>query len=176
MSNLLIGNIICFGGSLLLTLSGLAKKKRNFLLSQSGMSIMFITGNLFLGGLSGAIANLINLLRNLVTLKWNLNKYLKVFFIIAQIALSIVFGVSGFFMWLPVVSGCLLTWFIDTDDMVLLKYVIIIGQALWAAYDLHIKNYASFPFDIASLIANSITLYQIINAKKSDGCEVNQTN
>lgn len=149
-----------------MTLMGLIKDKKRFLLAQCGMNVFYIAGNLCLGGISGAIANLVTMLRNIVTLRWKLNVPIKLLFIALQLGLTLYFGVSGVVMWLPVAGVLLFTWFIDTENMALLKVVVIISQMLWGIYDLSIKNYATFPFDIATCITNGIALCSLLKAKK----------
>ena len=162
MNLLIIGNAICFAGSVIMTLMGLIKNRRRFLAAQSCMNVFFIAGNLCLGGISGAIANAVTMTRNLVCLKWNLNKVLKIFFITVQILLSICFGQTGIIALFPIIGACVFTWFMDTDNMVLLKAIIIGSQLLWLVYDISIRNYATVPFDIATCITNAVALSILI--------------
>ncbi|MDO4982002.1 MAG: YgjV family protein [Eubacteriales bacterium] len=167
MNTLLIGNALCFIASIIMTLMGLIKKKRRFILAQSGMNAVFIVGNLTLGGISGAIVNLVTLLRNFVCLKFEMTKLWKIIFIALQIGLTAYFGCDSIIMWFPVIGACVFTWFMDTENMLLLKIIVIVSQLLWAVYDFSIRNYATVPFDIASAVTNTISIFGIIKDRKA---------
>lgn len=167
MNTLLTGNALCFIASIIMTLMGLIKKKRRFLIAQSGMNAVFIAGNLTLGGISGAIVNLVTMIRNIVCLKFNLTKPLKLLFIAVQIGLTVYFGCDSLIMWLPVIGACLFTWFMDTEDMILLKIIVIVSQLMWAVYDFSIQNYATVPFDIAATVTNAVSVFVILKDRKA---------
>ena len=154
MKLLVIGNALCFAGAIIMTLIGLIKGKRRFLLAQSGMNLIYIAGNLCLGGVSGAIVNLLTMARNFFCLKRNMNRGWKLAFILLNLGMTAAVGCWDFIMWLPVIGNCVFTWFIDTEDMVLLKFIVIGTQLMWFAYDLYILNFASAPFDIAAAVTN----------------------
>ena len=162
----LIANILTLVGSVILTLSGLTKKKRGFLLSQCGMNVLFITSNVLLGGYSGAVVNGVNLCRNLTTCKGRLTKPVKVVIILIQIGLTAMFGTGSVIMWLPVIGNSVFTWIMDTEDMVFLKSVFASTQIIWALYDFHIKNYAGVPFDIAAALTSLIAIARELKARK----------
>ena len=167
MNLLLIGNALCLIGSVIMTLMGFIKKKNRFLLAQSGMNVFFITGNLCLGGISGAVANTVTLVRNLVCLRRPMTTGLKLLFIGLQIALTAAFGSTGFIPWLPVLANCLFTWFMDSEDMVLLKIIVILTQLMWAVYDFSIANYATLPFDVATAVTNIAGILAILKERRA---------
>ena len=167
MNTLLIGNALCFIASIIMTLMGFIKNKRRFLIAQSGMNAVFIAGNLTLGGISGAIVNLVTLIRNFVCLKFDLTKPLKLLFIALQIGLTVYFGCDSIIMWLPVIGACLFTWFMDAENMILLKLIVIASQLMWAVYDFSIVNYATVPFDLAAAVTNTVSVFAILRDKKA---------
>lgn len=168
MSNLYIGNAICFAGSVIMAAMGMIKDKKRFLIAQSIMNVFFIAGNLFLGGYSGAIANGCTMLRNIVCLRWTLNTPLKLVFIFIQLAMTAATKSQSVLLWLPVIGAGIFTWYMDTDNMKLLKIIIIITQMMWLVYDIYILNYATVPFDIAACITNSVSLYRLSKAEKPE--------
>ena len=175
MTNILIGNAICFLGSIIMVLIGFIKERKKFLLAQGGMNAFFIVGNLFLNGISGAIANACTMLRNIVCLKFKMNVPIKLFFIGLQVALTFCFGADSIIMWLPILGAGVFTWYMDTDNMTLLKAVTIGGQLCWLIYDIYILNFATVPFDIAACITNTIALVAIIRNGKIETDEKNNT-
>lgn len=170
MNIVLLGNALSFVGSVIMILMGFIKKKNRFLLAQSGMNAFFIAGNLCLGGISGAIANAVTMTRNIVCLKWNLNRALKIFFIALQIGLILLTGTDSLIMWLPIIGNCVFTWYMDTEDMVLLKGIVIGSQLLWGIYDFYIMNYATVPFDVGTCITNAVAIVSIIRSRRNSVC------
>lgn len=166
MNIIVLGNALSFIASVIMILMGFIKKKKRFLLAQCGMNAFFIAGNLCLGGISGAIANAVTMTRNLVCLKWNLSRTLKVFFIALQIGLVLLTGTSSLIMWLPILGNCVFTWYMDTEDMVLLKAIVIGSQILWGIYDFSIMNYATVPFDIGTCITNAVGVISILRSRR----------
>lgn len=167
MKYILIGNALCLAASVIMTLLGFIKKKRNFLMAQCVMNGFFIAGNSFLGGISGVLANCMTIIRNVVCMKWNLNLWLKLGFVIAQIGLAWAFGCTGVIAWLPIIGNCVFTWYMDTENMVLLKWIIIGTQLLWAIYDFSILNYTTFVFDVAAVVTNFIGICSIVRERKA---------
>ena len=168
MSNLVIGNILCFVAATIMTLMGLIKDRVKFLEAQSVMNAVYIAAYAFLGGVSGVIVNAITMTRNIVCLKWKMTMPLKLIFISVQVGLAVYFGTHGFVAWFPVIACSIFTWFMDTDDIVLLKYVIIGTQLLFLAYDWYVKGYAAVPFDILATATNTLSLVQLIKAKRAE--------
>ena len=87
MNPLLIGNAISMIGCLIMVLIGFLKKKNHILIAQCVQCLFMGVGNLVLGGVSGFIANVVSILRNLVFAKLNVTTPLKLFFIILQVVL-----------------------------------------------------------------------------------------
>lgn len=165
MNHLILGNALCFAASIIMLMIGFIKKKRRFLLAQSGMNAVFIAGNLCLGGISGAITNAATMLRNFYCLRWEFGRWAKLIFVGLQIALAAFFGCDTLIMWLPIIGTCAFTWFMDTENMVLLKAIVIGTQILWAIYDFSIMNYATVPFDIGAAVTNAIGIVEILRAR-----------
>lgn len=169
MNLLLIGNALSFAAAVIMTLMGFIKIKRRFLIAQCGMNALFIAGNLCLGGITGAIANAVTLIRNLFCLRKDLSKAAKAVFILLQIALAFIACSRSLIAWLPIIGNCVFTWYIDTKNMVLFKLIVIACQLMWAVYDFSIQNYATVPFDIATAITNTISIISIIRDSKNTG-------
>ena len=165
MNTVLIGNMICFAASIIMTLMGLIKDKKKFLAAQCGMNALFCVGNYVLGGISGSIVNIVTMIRNIFCLKRKMGPWSRILFIAVQIALAAAAGCTGIVMWLPIVGNCVFTWFLDSEDMVLLKIILIASQGLWAVYDFSISNFATVPFDISAAVTNTISLIAILKER-----------
>ena len=162
----LIANALTLCGSIILTLSGLIKNKKRFLLVQCIMCGLFTAGNLLLGGWTGAIVNTVNMARNLLGAKGKYTKPVKIAFVILQIGLTVVIGTGSIIMWLPVIGNVIFTWIMDTENMVLLKSVSGGAQLLWAIYDFTIRNYSGVPFDLAAAVTSAIAVLQLLKDHK----------
>lgn len=163
---ILIGNILCLIAAIIMTLMGMIKDRVKFIQAQSAMNIVYISAYAFLRGTSGIIVNVVTLIRNIICLKWKMNTPIKLVFIIGQIILGLYFGTNGLIAWFPVVACSIFTWYMDCDDAVKLRCVIIATQMMFMLYDFNVKAYTGFVFDILATITNSISLVRIIKAEK----------
>ncbi len=152
----LLGNIVSFAGSVLMVSIGLIKRKKHILIAQCFMFGILGAANLILSGITGAAANLFSIVRNLLCLKIRFDTKWKLGFIAVQIVMGLLLGTTGIIAWLPLLAACVFTWFLDTTDEKLLKLIIIIGNSMWAAYDISTRNYTSLVFDILTVISNII--------------------
>ena len=166
VNTIIIGNIICLAGSAVMVAVGFLKGRKKILAGQCLQYLILGGGNLVLGGISGAIADGVSIVRNLLSLKIQFNWILKVIFIGIQVALTAIFNNAGFVGWLPTLAACIFTWCVDTKNEILLKLLIILAQVMWAVYDLYFKNFSTMAFDIATVISNLAGIFMILKAKK----------
>lgn len=166
--SIIIGNIIAFIGCGLMVYVGFIKEKRRILSTQCVQFALQGVANLILGGVSGFIANIISILRNLAFSKWKSTLWLKLGFIVLQLALSLSTLDEGFVALLPIASTILFTWFLDTKSEVTLKIVIITTQILWLIYDFIHLNYVAVAFDIFTMVSNFIGIRMILKDKAGE--------
>ena len=162
MNTIIIGNVISFAGAMLMVAIGLLKTRKSILLTQCAMFGLMGASNIILGGLTGAVSSLVSIIRNLFCLKGPLSVQFKLFIIIVQVLLSARVNTLGWIGWLPIISACFYTWMIDVKDETMLKTVLIIAQSMWLIYDLTIRNYVAFTFDIFTILSN---MYGIVILK-----------
>lgn len=148
-----------------MVLIGLIKQKNKILWTQTIQFAVLGAGNLILGGISGAIADFISVIRNLISLKREFTLPFKIIFIGLQIVLTAIFNNAGFIGWLPTLAACIFTWCLDTKNEILLKVLIIFAQLMWAIYDLQIKNYTTLIFDIMTCVSNTIGIFIILTKR-----------
>ena len=157
----IIANIFSFIGSAMMVAIGAIKSPRKIVLAQSIQVCFMGTANLLLGGISGFIVNAVTFVRNIICCFGKFTKYVKVCFIIAQVALTALFGVTDLILWLPVIANCILTWYLDCGDAIKLKLLISLSVIFWAAYDLYLMNYSAFAFDMLTIASNLISAISI---------------
>jgi len=163
---IVIGNIIAFLASLLMVYSGVVKSKKQIIYIQSIQIGLFIASNLVLGGITGAIINALSLIRNILCYKNRLGFKEKVIITVLSIIFSLLFNNLGFIGLLPLISTVLYIWLIDLKNVIQFKLLLSFTMLLWGIYDFYIKSYTSFVFDVASIIANTVSIYQLTKIKK----------
>jgi len=167
MSLLVLGNIVCFIGSLFMFAGGILKKKNTIITVQCFQFGILAVGNLLLGGISGFVSDILSLVRNLVCIKREYTQTLKIIFIALQVILTAIFNNLGLVGWLPTLAACIFTWCLDTKNVVLLKALIILAQLMWAIFDLSIRNYSTLAFDVATVVSNLVGIYRVLRGKQS---------
>lgn len=165
MNTLFIGNLVSGIGCLIMVGIGLLRKNSHILIAQCVQCAFMGTGNLILGGVSGFIANMVTILRNLVFVKCKSTTALKLFFIALQVLLSLGSLNDGLICWLPILAAALFTWFLDTPKPTTLKLVILTTQVMWLIYDIYYHNYVATTFDVMTMISNVIGLFMVRKSK-----------
>ena len=74
MNNLVIGNIVAFIAASFSLIIGIIKNRKKIIYIQTIQSFTYTISNIILGGFSGAIANLINAIKNILSYKEKLTK------------------------------------------------------------------------------------------------------
>ena len=166
MINIIIGNIIMFISSVLMMIAGLPKSKKTCIILQTiqifGMSI----GNLFLGSLPGFFVNCFSGIRNIFAYKDKLKLPIKLLVIFLSIAISLTFNNIGFFVIFPILSIITFTFVVDTKNVVLFKWIIILGNIFWLIHDVYAMSYVAAVFDILGTITNLIGIIRIKKRKR----------
>ena len=128
---LIIGNIIALIASLLMVYSGIIKNKKGILYVQSIEIGLFIISNLILNGISGAIINTINFIRNIICYKDKLDLKIKIILTVISIVLTLCFNNLGLIGLLPLISALIYLWFMTIKDVIKFKILIIVSVLLW---------------------------------------------
>ena len=175
MNTVLIANIISFAGCILMVAIGLIRERKKILLTQCVLWAILTVSNLMLGGVTGAVSNIVSIVRNLYSLKWKLTLPVKIGFIAVQTAITAFTNELGLIGWLPTLAAASFTFLMDVKDAVKLKYVIIFGQTLWAIFDFSIQNYTACAFDIMTLVSTCIGIMMLLKARKQKGDSSHET-
>lgn len=165
MNYLVIGNVVALIASLLMVYSGFLKKKKGILYVQTIQIGLFVLSNLILGGITGAIINAISCVRNILCYKDKLGLKEKIIITILSVIFSLLFNNLGLIGLLPLIYMVIYVWLMNTKEVIKFKLLIIFTTIIWLIYDLYIKSYTSSFFDLANIIANLISIYQINKIK-----------
>lgn len=166
MNYILIGNIVAFIASILMVYSGIIKDKKKIVFIQTIQIGLFVLSNLILGGITGAITNIICCIRNILCYKNKLNFKEKTILTITLIVISLKFNNLGLLGFLPVISNIIYMWNMNTKNIINFKLLNIFSTTTWLVYDLSISSYTSSLFNVANIIANTISIYDLKKNKK----------
>ena len=163
---LIIGNIIALIGSFVMLYEGFQKDKNKIIFFEIIQISLFIIASIILGGYTGAIINILCLVRDIILYKDKMNKYYKLVLIVLAITLSLLFNNMGLIGLLPLMSILLYIVFMNTKNVIVFKLILVLSMMMWCIYDLAIKSYTSSAFDFICGIIHLITVIQLI---KSNG-------
>lgn len=159
--NIIIGNIISLFAASLMVVCGYIKSRKKTLAVQSVQISFCVLSNIFLGGISGVIINLISLPRNLLAYKDKLNITWKIILCILSIVFTLIFDATLLLKYLPIVSNTLYTFLIDKLDDIKFKWLLICTSVLWGIYDICLFNYVMFIFDIGCIVTSLIAIVRL---------------
>lgn len=171
MIYIIMGNIIALIASIIMVYSGFLKQKKTILYSQTIQIGLSVLSNIILGGITGAIINALNCVRNILCYKNKLGLKSKIILIFLATTLSLMFNNLGVIGLLPVISTITYILLMNTKDIINFKWLIIFTMLMWLIYDLFIKSYTSAIFDFMNIVANIISIIQIgLKNKKELRC------
>lgn len=171
MLTIIIGNFIAVIASLLMVYTGFIKNKKKILYIQTIEISLFVISNVILGGITGAINNAITCIRNILCYKNKLGLKEKILIIILASILTIFFNNIGIIGLLPLIALILYTSFMNIQDIIKFKILLIINSTIWLIYDIYVNLYTSAIFDLATIIANIISIIQIKTKKQIETTE-----
>lgn len=161
MSYIIIGNIIALVASILMVYSGIIKNKKKIIYVQTIQISLSVLSNIILNGITGAIINVLSLIRNILCYKDKLKLKTKIIISLLAIIFSLKFNNIGLIGLLPLISMITYIWLMNIKNVIHFKILIIFTMIMWGIYDLYIKSYTSAIFDFASVITNYISIIQI---------------
>ena len=162
---IVIGNIIALIASIIMVYSGYLKEKKKILYTQTIQIGLSVLSNIILGGITGAIINVISCIRNILCYKEKLNNVAKFILIVLATVLSLCFNNLGLIGLLPLISTITYVLLMNIKDVIKYKYLNIFTMIIWLIYDLYIKSYTSACFDFMNIVANIVSIIQIKNKK-----------
>lgn len=162
--NILIGNFIVLIAGIIMISTGLLKQKGKIIISQTIFFSIYALSNIVLGGFTGFINNVLNIVRNILFYKNKLGLKEKILITILTIILTVFLGKNNIIAWFPTISALTYLWLIDIKNVINFKWLIIVTMSFWVFYDFSIKSYVSVIIDILTILTNFILI--IILCKK----------
>lgn len=163
----IIANVIDFLAALIQIGSGSIKKKSKILAAQILQLLMQAVSMLLLGGVTGAVSNILSCYRNYLCYKEKLNTPWKVILIAASVASTILLNDQGLWGFIPAVVCTVYIIFMDTKDPIKFKLLVTLTFAPWIFYHYIIGAYIAAIYDVATVILNAITLCLMIKQART---------
>lgn len=165
MSIALTANIITLFGAIIMVGVGFIHSKKTALALQCLQFAVMGAGNLLLGGITGFVSNIVGIARNLVCSMWVFSLPVKLLFILVQTGLCLAVNTQGLLGLLPAAAAIIFTWFMDTEDPIVFKFVIMGTSVMWMIYDFAIGNYVAGVFDCFT-VCSALAAVVMMNRKK----------
>ena len=164
---IIIANIIDFLAALIQVGSGAIKKKSKILVVQIVQLLMQGVSMLLVGGITGAISNVLSCYRNYLCYKEKLNRAWKGILIAASVLMTVLFNNQGWLGIIPVVVCTVYILLMDVKDPVKFKLLVTLSFVPWIIYHFALQLYVAAIFDTISVITSAVTLFVMIKEKKS---------
>ena len=164
---IITANIIDFLAALIQVGSGSIKQKTRILLVQTVQLLMQAVSMLLLGGVTGAVSNVLSCYRNYLCYKDRLNTFWKILLIAASVAMTVLLNDQGLLGIIPVAVCTVYILLMDMKDPVKFKLLVTLSFIPWMVYHFVLKSYVGAFFDAATVISNAITLWVMIREKKT---------
>lgn len=157
---LIIGNLCSLLAVFTDSISATRKTTRGVLLVQSVSQIIYGIGSVVLGGYSGAVQNVMGVLRNFVAIKKIDSKALKWVMVILGVVLGALFNNLGIWGWLPILANLeyTLAVFYFKDNQRALKIAFLISVVLFAVFNGIILSVVGVVTNMIVLITGIIAL------------------
>ncbi len=158
---LIIANVIDFIAALIQIGTGAVKKKNKILIMQIIQLLMQGTSMLILGGITGAVSNVLSCVRNYICYKEKLNLPWKIFFIAASIVTTILLNEQGLLGIIPAAVCIVYIVFMDVKDPIKFKLLVMLTFIPWLIYHFVLGSYTGALSDAATIIANAVTIIKM---------------
>ena len=163
----IIANIIDFIAALIQVGSGAIKKKSKILVVQIVQLLMQGVSMLLVGGITGAISNVLSCYRNYLCYKEKLNEVWKGILIAVSVATTVLFNDQGWLGIIPVAVCTVYILLMDVKDPVKFKLLVTLSFAPWIVYHFALELYVAAVFDAASVITSAVTLFVMVRKKEA---------
>ena len=164
--SVVIANLIDIIAAVIQVGSGSIKQKRKILVVQIIQLLMQGVSMLLLGGVTGAISNVLSCFRNYLCYKEKLNVYWKAILIAASIGMTVALNEQGFLGIIPATVCTIFIIFMDVKDPVKFKLLVTLSFVPWMFYHFILQSYVGAIFDVATIVSNGITLYAMLKERR----------
>ena len=165
--NIVIANGIDFVAALIQVGSGSIKKKSRILVVQTVQLLMQAVSMLLLGGVTGAVSNVLSCYRNYLCYRERLSTGWKIILIAASVGMTILLNRQGMLGVIPAVVCTVYIMLMDMKDPIKFKLLVTVSFIPWLIYHAALKAFVGAFFDGATVITNAVTLCLMIKEKNN---------
>ena len=163
----IVANIIDFIAAFIQVGSGAIKKKAKILTVQIVQLLLQAVSMLLLGGVTGAVSNVLSCWRNYLCYREKLTAVWKFILVAASVIMTVLLNDQGLLGFLPAAVCAVYILFMDVKDAVKFKMLVTLSFLPWLVYHFAIKAYVGAAVDAASVITNGITLLAMMKERKT---------
>jgi hypothetical protein len=164
---IIIANIIDFIAALIQVASGSIKEKSRILMVQILQLLMQAVSMLLLGGITGAVSNVLSCYRNYLCYKGKLSAFWKAVLIGASVVMTVLLNDQGLWGILPAVVCTVYILLMDIKDPIKFKLLVTLSFIPWMFYHFILGSYTGAFFDAATIITNTVTLVVMMAEKRA---------
>ena len=164
---IIIANIIDFIAALIQVASGSIKEKSRILMVQILQLLMQAVSMLLLGGVTGAVSNVLSCYRNYLCYKGKLSAFWKAVLIGASVVMTVLLNDQGLWGILPAVVCTVYILLMDIKDPIKFKLLVTLSFIPWMFYHFILGSYTGAFFDAATIITNTVTLVIMMAEKRA---------
>ena len=167
----LIANIIDSFVAIIQVGSGTLKKKSQILLVMTFQQFLQAVSMLMLGGVTGAVNNIISCVRNYLCYTEKMTNVWKVILIAGYVSLTVLFNEEGAWGLIPAVANTVYIIFMNVKDPIKFKILGVCIIMPWILYNLIIQAYVGAIFNTATVITNVVTICIMIKERKQQAAQ-----
>ena len=163
---LIAANIIDFLAALLQAGSGAIKQKSKILAVQIVQMLMQGVSMLLLGGITGAVSNVLSCWRNYLCYKEKLTPIWKAILIAASVLMTVLLNDQGLLGIVPAAVCTVYILLMDLKDPIHFKLLVTLTFVPWLFYHFILGSYVGALFDFITIVTNAVTLGVMLKEKK----------
>ena len=160
MLYIILGNICSLLAMITDSISSTRKTAKGVLMVQNLSQLSYCASSVLLKGYSGAVQNLVCIVRNMVAIKQINSKFVEWFLVVLGVVLGICFNNLGLVGWLPIVANLEYTLaifkFKDNDRALKISFAICV--AMFIVFNLFILNFVGAVSNLVVMITSIIML------------------
>lgn len=160
--SVILGNICSLLAMVTDSVSATRKTAKGVLLMQSLSQLIYCTGTVLLKGYSGAVQNLVSILRNLAAIRKINSAIVEWILVLLGVALGIFFNNLGLIGYLPVVANLQYTLavfrFKDNERALKISFAVCIG--MFMVFNFAIFNFVGVVSNLVVMVTTLVMLFK----------------
>ena len=160
--SLIVGNLCSILAMITESISATRKTPKSVLMVQNLSQLFYTIGAVALKGYSGAVQNVVSILRNFAAIRKVESKVVEWTLVALGVVLGIVFNNMGLVGYLPVIANLQYTLavFRCGENERALKISFMIAVGMFAVFNLFIMNYTGAVLNFTVMITTAVALFK----------------